>query len=127
MRQVREREKQGKYPTAPVHLLDAIHRYATDRQPVGGFLTAVLENNLREAMGRADDASRHGLFHIVQYCHWELPGNCWGSPAKVKAWLTGTEHTRAQDNLDLGEGGALDAEEDQAQRDRAEAEELEAT
>ena len=105
-----------KYPTAPAHLLDAIHRYATDHTKVDGFLTAVLENNLREAIGRSDQASQHGLLHIVQYCHWEIPHECWGSPAKVKAWL-------AQDNQDQGQVRLLDSEEAQACRDRAEAEE----
>ena len=110
-----------KYPKAPVLVLAAIHDYVELRREPGGFAMALLENDLRGAMGRADPMSIRGLFDLVQYCHWEIPGVCWGSPEKVQAWLTGTEHTRAQDNLDLGEGGALDAEEDQAQRDRAEA------
>ena len=76
-----------KYPTAPIHILDSIRRYADDHIPTGGFLTAVLTNDLREALGRADTSSQIGLFDIVRYCHWEIPGNCWGSPEKVEAWL----------------------------------------
>ena len=104
-----------KYPTAPVHLLDAIAAYVNNRTPVGGFLTAVLENNLREAMGCADQSSRHGLFDIVMYCHWEIPSVCWGSPAKVEAWLTYNETTKAQENERFGEGGVNDAEEERAE------------
>lgn len=82
-------DQHGPYPTAPVLILDGIWRYATDRVPPGGFVRAVLENNLSEAFGRADDASLAGLFDIMRYVRWEIPNNCHGSPAKVQAWLDG--------------------------------------
>ena len=119
-----------KYPQAPVHLLDAIRSYADNHTPVGDFLTAVLANDLRAAFGKADLASRRGLFHIVMYCHWEIPSNCWGSPEAVQAWLIrgwgddSRRHTKLEDmsrseqNEYYGEGGILDAEEDQAYHDR---------
>lgn len=69
--------------------------------PVGGFLTAVLENNLVEAMGRADMSNRHSLFSIVTYAYNELPADCWGSKEKVEAWrkLGGLEGLRQQKPL----------------------------
>ena len=76
-----------KYPLAPVRILDAIRRFADTHTPTGGFLNAVLENNLSEAVGRADTASQIGLFDIVRYVHWEIPGDCHGSREKVTAWL----------------------------------------
>ena len=65
----------------------AIDRYVNDHTPVGGFLTAVLSNDLKGAVGQADEENRAALFSIVGYCYHEIPSECWGSPAKVEAWL----------------------------------------
>ncbi len=114
-------DQHGPYPTAPVHILDGIWRYATDRLPPGSFVRAVLENNLMEAMGRADEMSLAGLFEIVRYVRWEIPSNCHGSPEKVTAWLAFDEHTRADDNERTGEGGVMDTEDERvAEQQRAE-------
>ena len=77
-----------KYGT-PERVVKDLLRYSVLRIPAGGFLQAVLENNLREACGRADDFNRERLFEIVSFIYNELPSQCWGSPAKVKAWLEG--------------------------------------
>ena len=66
---------------------DALDEYATHGLQPGGFLTAVLENNLMEAVGRADDYNAHTLVDIIRYCYNDIPGLCWGSPEKVKTWI----------------------------------------
>ena len=71
----------------PRHTLGGIKRYVENRIPPGGFLTAVLENNLRKSFGQADKANREALFEIVCHCYNKLPSICWGSPEKVKNWL----------------------------------------
>ena len=68
----------------------AIDMYAERRIPPGSFVEAVLCNNLIEALGRADDDNLRDIYEIVKYCYWKIPGNCWGSPQKVKAWLEQT-------------------------------------
>ena len=72
----------------PERTLDGIKRYVEDRIPPGGFLTAVLENNLKESFSWADKENREVLYEIVRYCYNELPYGCWGSPEKVKKWLS---------------------------------------
>jgi hypothetical protein len=74
-------------PDVPEHAFLGLRRYALDKTPVGGFLTAVLKNDLREAVFRADAENLRQLEAIVRFVHWELPGNCWGDAAKVEAWL----------------------------------------
>ncbi len=71
----------------PGHLLEVLKTYVTHRIPAGGYLTAVLENNLMEAIGRADEHSYQALRATVSLVHNEMPHTCWGSPDKVKAWL----------------------------------------
>lgn len=65
----------------------SLDRYVKDKIPTGDFLQAVLENNLFNAFGRADDENRKDLREIIRYIYHELPGDCWGSPEKVKNWL----------------------------------------
>jgi len=71
----------------PQRILESLGAYVNERRPTGGFLRAILENNLMEAMGRADEDNRQCLFHIVSYIYNELPMDCWGSPEKVRDWL----------------------------------------
>jgi hypothetical protein len=72
----------------PLHLHSALVNYVINHKRPGEFLTAVLENNLVDAMRRADDESRESLYHIVGFLVWEVPGACWGSPERVHRWLS---------------------------------------
>ena len=75
----------------PAHTLPGLRLYVEQHIEPGSFLRAVLENNLREAFGRADHINRYALFDIVAYCYNEIPSECWGSPEKVEEWLTPQE------------------------------------
>ena len=77
----------GAYYLIRNEILGAINRFALLHEKKGHFLMAVFSNDLREAFARADDFNRPVLCQIVAYCHNEIPGNCWGSPQKVKEWL----------------------------------------
>ena len=63
-----------------------IDRHVKLGVPTGDFLYAVLTNNLKEAIGTADEENMADLAEIVRYCYMEIPGSCWGSPDKVKEW-----------------------------------------
>lgn len=71
----------------PPMILEGLKRYIDQRVPTGDFLYAVLTNNLREAVFRADLHSELSLSKIVRWLHWEAPSQCWGSVEKVGAWL----------------------------------------
>ena len=66
---------------------ESLDRYAQRHVATGGFLQAVLENNLKESMARADEDNQRDLFEIVCYLYNELPAACWGSPELVRTWL----------------------------------------
>lgn len=76
-----------KYPNVRPDTLDSLDLYVTEGIPTGGFLEAVLCNNLMESFGRADMGNRLALFEICSYVYNELPSGCHGSPEKVQAWL----------------------------------------
>ena len=67
--------------------LEGLIQYRDQKRPPGDFLTAVLENDLLEAVRLADPENAEDLAEIVVWCVWELPLSSWGSPIKVAAWL----------------------------------------
>lgn len=71
----------------PPHIYKALVDYALNRQEAGGFVMAVLRNDLVEAAGRGDGEAMVNLRSIMQFITGYLPSNSWGSPDKVQAWL----------------------------------------
>lgn len=65
----------------------ALNRYVFDHLPPGGFLYAVLTNNLKESFARADDQNLSALPAIVSFMYNHMPADCQGSPQRVAAWL----------------------------------------
>lgn len=71
----------------PEEIVESLKRYVEDRVKPGGFLTAVLCNDLFGAAERADKVNGTLLHNICMYIYWEIPDNCWGSKEKVEKWL----------------------------------------
>ncbi len=75
------------YNKLPEPLQGGLQRYIENRIEPGGFLRAVLENDLAGAFGRADILNRARMFEIVSWLYNEAPSICWGSREAVKRWL----------------------------------------
>lgn len=71
----------------PSNLHDGLVGYFTQRRPVGSFLTAVLSNDLTQAVLRADCDTGRRLRQLVLFLHNHAPSPAFGSPAAVEAWL----------------------------------------
>lgn len=80
-------EAKARYHAIPELILKGLYQYAEHRTPTGGFLRAVLTNDLAEAVGRADQDSLRALQMIVQFMYNEMPSPCWGSKEAVTNWL----------------------------------------
>lgn len=78
-------------PDLPIkrETLEALALYQDRGIMPGGFLTAVLENNLMRAFGAADSYNRASLFQICFYIYNSMPSDCHGSRDKVTAWIDG--------------------------------------
>lgn len=76
-----------KYANVKYDVVESLCAYAQEHRPVGGFLEAVLSNDLFDACGRADAQNKAALTDIVSYVWNELPGHCWGSREKYAAWI----------------------------------------
>lgn len=71
----------------PAHMVDGLVMYVEHGIPPGSFLLAVLENNLAGAAALTDEINKLCLFQWTDVLWNELPGDCWGSPEKVRAWI----------------------------------------
>ena len=70
----------------PDYMIGAIERWIERGIPPGDFLMAVLCNDLKEAVGRADVVNINLLPAYVSFFYNDAPSQCWGSHEKVLAW-----------------------------------------
>lgn len=71
----------------PEYMMAGLLRYIEHGIPPGSFLEAVLENDLKAAVGRADDINMRNIPAYIGYLYNEAPRGCWGSPKIVEAWI----------------------------------------
>lgn len=83
-------EFNNEYSSIPAHTQDALNRYINDRIIPGGFLTAVLSNNLMSAFSKADESNKHALELICKYVYNHLPSRSWGSLEAIHKWTEDT-------------------------------------
>lgn len=74
-------------PEVPRETCEALARYVEHGVEPGGFLAAVLANDLVIACGHASFATRAIIWHVVDLIYNEIPASSWGSPEKVAAWI----------------------------------------
>jgi len=75
------------YEAIPGHMKQSIARYVYEHIAPGAFLTAVICNDLFNAVNLADDTNLPLLQLYVQWFYNVAPGNCHGSKEIMKAWL----------------------------------------
>ena len=75
----------------PEHMIPSVLRYFNDRQPVGDFLTAILQNNFLMACAHADEKNLAALPAWAALIYNEAPSNSHGSSEQVRAWLAAGE------------------------------------
>jgi len=71
----------------PDYMMGGLERYINDGVEPGHFLTAVICNDLRDAVDRADSANMANLPAYVGYLYNKAPAGCWGSRSKMAAWI----------------------------------------
>jgi len=74
------------YSMLPEHMRGGAQRWIENGILPGSFMTAVLQNNLTEALNRADSINKERLHDIVAFFYNEAPSACWGSPEQVEEW-----------------------------------------
>ena len=75
----------------PEYMQDAIIRYYENGIPPGDFLGAVIDNDLKKAIERADDVNVNCLKAYVMWFYNQAPSGSWGHAGAVKDWLSGSK------------------------------------
>ena len=71
----------------PERMMGGLERYFESHIAPGDFLTAVLQNDLMEAMGRADDENIANLPAYAGYLYNEAPSGTYGSVENFNNWI----------------------------------------
>ena len=71
----------------PITTFEVLQDYVLHHRAPGGFLTAVLSNDLIDAVTRADSENILALPELVKYIYWHCPRKCWGNTNAVDEWL----------------------------------------
>jgi hypothetical protein len=74
------------YPMIPERTQAALRRYVEQRLTPGGFLIAVLTNDLMGAISQADSDNIRVLRDICTFVYNHIPSDAWGNGDKVYAW-----------------------------------------
>ena len=101
-----QEELMAKYPKAPPLIVEGIWNYAKRARgygDLGGFLYALLCNDLFGAVNRADNNSFAGLEDIMAIVWNEIPSNIWGSKEHVNSWLESDTPVESVDDSPVGE------------------------
>lgn len=71
----------------PPHMRDGLERYLNKGIEPGGFMRAVLCNDLLGAVQSADIVNRHHLNTILMWLLAYAPSDAWGSPEAYTYWI----------------------------------------
>jgi hypothetical protein len=71
----------------PDYMIGGLVRYVCNGIPMGSCGSAILENDLRGAVDFGDENNQAALAGWIKLLYNYAPSGCWGSPAKVKAWI----------------------------------------
>ena len=94
------------YDGYPGNTVGGAKRWIENAIQPGGFLSAVIENDLREAVGRADDKNIHLLPEIIRWWYNNAPAASWGSFDRCRKWkLLKTAPTNFPDTWDCAHCG----------------------
>ena len=85
---LRDEQKQALFKyEIPQYMHNGIILYYENYIEPRGFLTAIINNDLKEACGRADDINRHCIFNYIMWFYNEAPSGTWGYQGAVHDWL----------------------------------------
>ena len=73
----------------PTHMQEGLARYLFDGIAPGGFLSAILANDLVQAFGRSDAINEEMMWHWASWLYNyapAYPAKCWGSYEQIDWW-----------------------------------------
>ena len=71
----------------PEYMLESLEEYVRVGRPTGGFLEAVLSNNLMRAFESADNENQEIMIEYAKYVYNKMPMGCHGSLKIYNDWI----------------------------------------
>ena len=71
---------------------ESLYNYFVYGLEPGGFMTAVLSNDLYRAVGKADFVNISLINVYVDWLRWHAPHGSYGTPEMVCSWLTKNDY-----------------------------------
>lgn len=71
----------------PEHTMGSLLHYIYEGRPTGGFLKAVINNDLKAACAKADKDNMANLPAIIAYLYNYAPSECWGFYDAYDDWI----------------------------------------
>lgn len=71
----------------PEHMHSGVIQYVEHGVEPGGFLKAVLSNNLVDSFSKADGLNKNKIDKYITLLYNHIPADCWGSHEKVVSWM----------------------------------------
>ncbi len=87
MKQIGFIEPNADWELIPMHCRESLEKYILYGVPVGDFLAAVICNDLRGAVSRADENNLPRLKDYIVFLYQYAPAKCWGDSDRHIAWL----------------------------------------
>jgi len=70
----------------PEHMQSSAKAYVDHGQIPGGFIKAVLQNDLVAAVSRADSKNEDAIKDWVMWMYNDIPSQAWGSEEAIAQW-----------------------------------------
>ena len=77
----------AQYPTIPESTAETLSAYVLYGRPMGGFMEAVVSNDLMSAQGRADTQNLRAFHDICRLVYNHVPMGSRGSRAAINEWI----------------------------------------
>ena len=83
----------------PEYMHGGIIRYYEAGIPPGHFLSAVINNDLKEAFARADDTNTKCMDAYVKWFYNYAPAGSWGFAGAVEKWCSEFHRDKAREEI----------------------------
>ena len=80
----------------PKHTQESLENYLINGYHPGGFVTAVLTNDLYGAVARADYVNKANIMAITDWVINYAPSRAWGSQSAVNMWIDNVDQVRTR-------------------------------
>ena len=74
------------YGKIPPRTLESLRAWIESGRPLGDFCRAVISNDLRTAIARADENNLEALPALIRWLVYEAPAHSWGYSQALEIW-----------------------------------------